>query len=206
MSSPLDDRTGRARIRDAALRLFSERGPDAVTMRDIAAAAGVSPALLVRHYGSKDGLIEAVDDYVVASIESMLTQVTEQTGAVGLGPSAVPSMLDGLARHLPPDSAIPSYLGRLLTAGGSVGAALFGRLYRVSRTALDAMVTDGVAVEGDDPEVRAAFLLISDLAVLMLRPRLTEVLGVDPLSNAGMKRWAAEVFEIYRDGLVGTEK
>ncbi len=206
MSSPLDDRTGRARIRDAALRLFSERGPDAVTMRDIAAAAGVSPALLVRHYGSKDGLIEAVDDYVVASIESMLTQVTEQTGAVGLGPSAVPSMLDGLARHLPPDSAIPSYLGRLLTAGGSVGAALFVRLYRVSRTAFDAMVTDGVAVEGDDPEVRAAFLLISDLAVLMLRPRLTEVLGVDPLSNAGMKRWAAEVFEIYRDGLVGTEK
>ena len=206
MSSPLDDRTGRARIRDAALRLFSERGPDAVTMRDIAAAASVSPALLVRHYGSKDGLIEAVDDYVVASIESMLTQVTEQTGAVGLGPSAVPSMLDGLARHLPPDSAIPSYLGRLLTAGGSVGAALFVRLYRVSKTAFDAMVTDGVAVEGDDPEVRAAFLLISDLAVLMLRPRLTEVLGVDPLSNAGMKRWAAEVFEIYRDGLVGTEK
>lgn len=206
MCSPLDDRTGRARIRDAALRLFSERGPDAVTMRDIAAAASVSPALLVRHYGSKDGLIEAVDDYVVASIESMLTQVTEQTGAVGLGPSAVPSMLDGLARHLPPDSAIPSYLGRLLTAGGSVGAALFVRLYRVSKTAFDAMVTDGVAVEGDDPEVRAAFLLISDLAVLMLRPRLTEVLGVDPLSNAGMKRWAAEVFEIYRDGLVGTEK
>jgi len=205
MSSPPDDRTGRARIRDAALRLFSERGPDAVTMRDIAATAGVSPALLVRHYGSKDGLIEAVDDYVVASIESMLTQVTEQTGAVGLGPSAVPSMLDGLARHLPSDSAIPSYLGRLLTAGGSVGAALFGRLYRVSRNALDAMVTDGVAVEGDDPEVRAAFLLISDLAVLMLRTRLTEVLGADPLSNAGMKRWAAEVFEIYRDGLTGTE-
>ena len=99
MGSPPDDRTGRARIRDAALRLFSERGPDAVTMRDIAAAAGVSPALLVRHYGSKDGLIEAVDDYVVTSIESMLTQVTEQAGAVGLGPSAVPSMLDGLARH-----------------------------------------------------------------------------------------------------------
>ena len=48
--------------------------------------------------------------------------------------------------------------------------------------------------------------MISDLAVLMLHTRLTEVLGVDPLSNAGMKRWAAEVFEIYRDGLTGTEK
>jgi AcrR family transcriptional regulator len=203
MSSPTDDRTARARIRDAALRLFAERGPDAVTMRDIAALADVSPALLVRHYGSKDGLIEAVDDHVVASLEALLTQVTEQTGAVGLGPAAVPSMLDGLANHLPPDSAIPAYLGRLLTGSGSVGSAVFGRLYRISRAALDAMVADGVAAPGDDPEIRAAFLLISDLAVLMLRHRLTEVLGVDPMSNAGMTRWAREVFEIYRDGLTG---
>jgi hypothetical protein len=68
------------------------------------------------------------------------------------------------------------------------------------------MVADGVAVAGGDPDVRVAFLLISDLAVLMLRTRLSEVLGVDPLSNAGMKRWASEVFEIYRNGLTGTEK
>lgn len=50
--------------------------------------------------------------------------------------------------------------------------------------------------------MRAAFLLVNDLAVLTLRPRLTEVLGVDPLSDAGMRRWAGEVFAIYREGLV----
>ncbi|HEX8936538.1 MAG TPA: helix-turn-helix domain-containing protein [Pseudonocardiaceae bacterium] len=54
MQSLLDDRTARARVRDETLRLFGERGPDAVTVRDIAAAAGVSPALVVRHYGSKE--------------------------------------------------------------------------------------------------------------------------------------------------------
>lgn len=204
MHSPSsDDRTARARIRDEALRLFAERGPDAVTMRDIATAAGVSPALLVRHYGSKDGLIEAVDNYVVASIEMLLTQVTEQTGVVGISASAVPSMLDGLATHLPPDSAIPAYLGQLLVSGAPAGSALFARLYRVSRDALDAMVASGVASAGDDPDVRASFLLVADLAVLILRPHLTQLLGVDPLSNAGMKRWAAEVFAIYRGGLPG---
>lgn len=202
MHSPLpDDRTARARIRDEALRLIAERGPDAVTLRDIATAAGVSPALLIRHYGSKDGLIEVVDSHVVATFEALLTRMTEQTAAVGLEPTAVPSLLDGLATYLPPDSAIPAYLSRLLITGGRAGSALFDRLFRLSRATLDAMVAAGTASPGADAEVRAAFLLVNDLAVLTLRPRLTEVLGMDPLSDAGMRRWAGEVFAIYRDGL-----
>lgn len=201
-SPPPDDRTARARIRDEALRLFAERGPDSVTLRDIATAAGVSPALLIRHYGSKDGLVDAVDDHVVTTFEVLLSTMTEQTAVAGLEPTAVPSLLDGLATHLPPDSPIPAYLSRLLITGGRAGSALFDRLFRLSRTTLDAMVAAGTASRGADAEVRAAFLLVNDLAVLTLRPRLTEVLGVDPLSDAGMRRWAGEVFAIYREGLV----
>lgn len=205
MHSPLpDDRTARARIRDEALRLFAERGPDAVTLRDIANAAGVSPALLIRHYGSKDGLVEIVDNHVVAIFEVLLTKMTEQTAVVGLEPTAVPSLLDGLATYLPPDSPIPAYLSRLLINGGSAGSALFDRLFRLSQTTLDAMVAVGTASRGADAAVRAAFLLVNDLAVLTLRPRLTEALGVDPLSEDGMRRWAGEVFAIYRDGLIGS--
>lgn len=201
-SPPPDDRTARARIRDEALRLFAERGPDSVTLRDIATAAGVSPALLIRHYGSKDGLVDAVDDHVVATFEVLLSTMTEQTAVAGLEPTAVPSLLDGLATHLPPDSPIPAYLSRLLISGGRAGSALFDRLFRLSQSTLDAMAAAGTASRGADPAVRAAFLLVNDLAVLTLRPRLTEVLGVDPLSDAGMRRWAGEVFAIYREGLV----
>jgi AcrR family transcriptional regulator len=200
-SLPADDRTARARIRDEALRLFAERGDDAVTMRDIAAAAGVSPALLIRHYGSKDGLVAAVDDHVVATLEALLTEATSRPSDDALEPSAVPTLVDSLATHLPADSPIPAYLSRLLTAGGTVASAVFAQLYGISRTALDAMVAGGVADAGADPAVRAAVLMANDLAVLMLRPRLTEVLGVDPLEHDGMSRWAAEVFAIYRNGL-----
>jgi hypothetical protein len=110
-------------------------------------------------------------------------------------------MVDGLARHLPAGSAVPGYLARMLTSGGTSGSRLFDRLYSVSRAALDGMVEAGVASPGDDPAVRAAVLMANDLAVLILRTRLTEVLGADPLSDTGMKRWAAEIFAIYRDGL-----
>lgn len=44
----------------AARALFSEHGYKGVTVRDIAAAAGVSPALVIKHYGSKAELFNAL--------------------------------------------------------------------------------------------------------------------------------------------------
>ncbi len=107
-----------------------------------------------------------------------------------------------LAPPWPTASATPAYLSRLLVAGGPAGSALFDRLFRLSQATLEAMVAAGTASPGEDATVRAALLLVNDLAVLVLRPRLTEALGVDPLSTAGMRRWAGEVFAIYRDGLI----
>lgn len=45
---------------EAANELFGQKGPDAVSVRDIAATAGVNHALLHRHFGSKGKLLEAV--------------------------------------------------------------------------------------------------------------------------------------------------
>ncbi|WP_328334672.1 MULTISPECIES: TetR/AcrR family transcriptional regulator [unclassified Streptomyces] len=203
MRSLPDDRTARAKIRDEALRLFGERGPDAVTVRDIAAAAGVSPALVIRHYGSKDGLREAVDEHVTSVFEAVLTRAVQAGGNGPFDQAALPTLAEAMAEFLPADSPIPGYLGRLLLAAGPVGTALFRRLHTVSKDALAALAQAGAAETGADPEVRAAFLLVNDLAVLILRTRLREVLGVDPLSGEGMERWAAETLSIYRTGLGG---
>lgn len=201
MQSPHDDRTARARIRDEALRLFGEHGPDGVTIRDIAAAAGVSPALVMRHYGTKDGLRDAADEYVARVFEAMLTQVVKPAWAEALGHGTVPALADMVAANLPVGSAVPAYLGRMLVSGGPAGSALFRRLYEVSRETLSGMVAAGSASAGADPAVRAAFLLVNDLAVLILRDRIREVLGVDPLSAGGVHRWAGEVTAVYRDGI-----
>jgi len=50
------------RIFDEAMRLFRERGFDAVAVGDIAAAAGVSVPTFYAHYESKDNLILALPD------------------------------------------------------------------------------------------------------------------------------------------------
>lgn len=63
---PVGDLTARARIRDAALQHFADRGAEATTVRAVAKAAGVTPGLVCHHFGSKRGLWEACDAYVLA--------------------------------------------------------------------------------------------------------------------------------------------
>jgi AcrR family transcriptional regulator len=199
MRSAPDDRTARAAIRDEALRLFAEHGPDTVSVRRIAAAAGVSPGLVIHHFGSKDGLREAVDAHVLALFGAMLGELTTP----GLyDPGSAGSLAEAVVRYLPPDSPVPGYLRRLLLSGGDPGRELFRRLYAGSRMALDAMSEADLASRGADPAVRAAVLMSNDLAVLLLREPLAEVLGTDPLSAAGMARWGRELLAIYAAGLM----
>ena|SRR5690606_12078986 len=54
MTSPRT--SSREAIREAAARLFPVRGYTGTSVRDIAAAAGVDPALVIRHFGSKEEL------------------------------------------------------------------------------------------------------------------------------------------------------
>ena len=75
-----EDLTARARIREAALMHFAEEGYERATVRAIARSAGVSPGLLRHHYGSKEELRTACDDYVFESLHRLNEQLLEDPG------------------------------------------------------------------------------------------------------------------------------
>lgn len=182
--------------------MFAVRGPEGVTVRQIAEAAGVSAALVVHHFGSKDGLRQEVDQYVLDVFEGMLGELAGEDGARLVEPGASSGLLSEVfGRYLPEGSPLPGYLRRLLLGDSEAGRKVFQRLFELSRGALDGLVAGGVAVAGRDAEVRAAFLLANDLAVFLLRDRIAETLGVDPLSGDGMARWGAEMLSVYAGGL-----
>lgn len=196
MSSDPADLTSAAAIRIAAMDLFAERGYAEVTIREIAAAAGVSPALVIHHYGSKERLRAVLEERVAAFVETMLADLAKVQEEGG---TATVTQL--LADRLEGEPAIAGYIRRLLCDGGPAGMALFARLYQVARTGMQALEQAGVVRPSADEAVRDAFLLSNDLAVVLLRPHISQVMGVDPLSREGLMRWSAEVFEVYSGGL-----
>lgn len=80
-----DAARNRALLLQAARRLVAQRGPDSVTMDDVAAEAGVGKGTLFRRFGSRAGLmLVLLDDDERASQQGFLF------GPPPLGPDAPP--------------------------------------------------------------------------------------------------------------------
>ena len=60
----------RRKLIEAALRAFSERGFDAVTVREIEVAAGVQRNLVSYHFGGKDAMWKAAATHVITKLEA----------------------------------------------------------------------------------------------------------------------------------------
>lgn len=190
---------GRDRIIDAALHLFAERGHDAVSVRDIATAADVAVGLISHHFGSKDGLRQAVDAHVIG----LFDHLTDSAIETSTGPDA--NVADGFASmllsQLPPGSPIPAYLRRLLLSGDPAGRALFARWHALSAHLLEGMTAAGAARASSDPQVRAAFLMVNDLAMILLHEHIASAIGTDPLEPDGAARWATDAVDAYTHGI-----
>ena len=80
-----DAARNRELLLDAARRLIADRGPDAVTMDDIAAEAGVGKGTLFRRFGSRAGLM-----MVLLDEDERALQEAFLFGPAPLGPAAAP--------------------------------------------------------------------------------------------------------------------
>jgi TetR/AcrR family transcriptional regulator, regulator of cefoperazone and chloramphenicol sensitivity len=194
-----DDRKTAAVIRDAAMELFAARGVAGVTVREIAAAAGVSPGLIMHHFGSKEGLRDAADQKAARFLEEMLTEMA-RLGKEGLGASLAALFADRLEDEQP----LVDYIGRLLVDRGEAADALFERLFEATVAGMHALTGAGIVRPANDEEARAAFLLANDLAVVLLRHQIERVVGIDPLERTGVARWSAEVLDVYTNGIFQT--
>ncbi len=203
--SSVDDRTARARIRDTALELFAEHGEGMVTMRRIAEEAGVSPALVVHHFGTKEGLREAVVEHVRAWLDDLIARTTDTEVAGDLAAGnwgsivelVAPDALDGTA------AAMPRYLRRLLLSGDPLGTDLIRSWHEHTVEVFTAWDAAGIIDAGSNPRLRAAICMTADFGLFLLADQWREVLGTDPLGE-GLPQWAEESMAVYGALFTGT--
>ncbi|HET7037352.1 MAG TPA: TetR family transcriptional regulator [Thermomicrobiaceae bacterium] len=169
-----EDLTARARIRDAALRLFTERGIDGATIRDIAAAAGVSPGLVRHHFGSKEALRDACDAHALERLTRLQAEIFDEGRLADQG---------FLLSIQPTALLLQNYLVRSMMDGSDAAAAMFDTAVRIGERWLA-----GARVESSDPRAFAAVMVAMKLGVFLLHEQLSRVLGVDVRTPAGHAR------------------
>jgi AcrR family transcriptional regulator len=187
------DLTAAARIRDAAIEQFGQHG-FGVGLRAIAEAAGVSAALVIHHFGSKEGLRKACDDYVAEEVRSQKSETIQSNDPA--------TWLTKLA-EIESYAAVTAYLVRSLQTGGDLANMLWHTMIENAEDYMAEGVRAGTIKPSRDPHARARFLAITGGGGLLLYIQMHE----NPTDiRAVLRDYARDMIlpslEIYTEGLM----
>ena len=182
------DLTARARIREAALKHFAEAGYERTTVRGIAETAAVSPGLLRHHYGSKDALRQACDEYVFEMLHRVNAQILEN-------PSSSISAHDMSKRF-------GRYVARALADGSPTVGAIFDEMVTMTEQWLaraDEHRSDPPTI---DRRIRAALVTAMAVGIPLLHDHVSRALGTDMFEPEGDRLVALALLDIYCHNLL----
>ena len=187
------DLTATARIRDAAIEQFGEHG-FGVGLRTIAEAAGVSAALVIHHFGSKDGLRKACDEYVAEEIRSDKSATIQSND---------PAAWLGAMAEIESYAPLMAYLVRSMQSGGELATMLWQRMIDNADEYMQEGVRAGTVKPSRDPHARARYLAITGgggfLLYLQMHDTPTDLRAV-------LRDYASDMvlpaLEVYSEGLL----
>ena len=177
MATPANKDTpdGRERLVRAAFVLFAEKGFDSVTVRDLATASSVSVGLINHHFGSKEGLREAVDVYFMAQFEDAITGAAPQDQSETADSAAI--IDQWIERHEAEWPTIVAYFRRALLEESDWGFSLFERFYGFVQATFLRMDAAGQV----GPEVDRLWLpflmMYLELGTMVFDPYIKRVIG-----------------------------
>lgn len=199
----------KAHMVEIAERMFSERGLDGVSMRDVAGAAGQRNNSAVQyHFGSRDGLIVAVLRGRMITIHADRLERLRAADEAGLG-SDVRTLLEVLLEPFVDAirrSPQPTHYCRFLAKVGPLVGPTIPEITDV-RTGSDDVVSRLIGVLDQVPK-RTAFERI-DLAMQMFIGALAvhedRQHSVRPVEIADFERTVAHLYDMTLAGLLAVE-
>lgn len=187
---PPEDLTARARIRDAALRQFAERGFIRATLKDIAEEAGVSVGLVQHHFETKEGLRQACDEAAMGIVARQLEGLAEIEREGGARPDVIASLYDT-------SPLLVRYLIRLLIDGSDTATTLFDGLASGTERFLSDVRPDLFPPGSEAAQQGAAVMTVMHLGGAVLESHLTRRLGFSMEDPASSARLGLVILDIY---------
>ncbi|MGV0745480.1 TetR family transcriptional regulator [Mycolicibacterium sp. XJ870] len=189
----VDDRTAVARIRDAAIDQYGKHG-FSVGLRSIAEAAGVSAALVIHHFGSKDGLRKACDDYVAEVVRETKTESLQATD-----PATWLTQMSEIESYAP----LMAYLVRSMQSGSELAKAFWRTMVDNAEHYFEEGVRAGTLKPSRDARARARYLAICNAGGFLLYLQMHD----DPTNLRAVLHDYGEdmvlpALELYTEGLM----
>jgi TetR/AcrR family transcriptional regulator len=190
----------REALLSAARSLFLRYGFRAVSSRQVAAAAGVNPAMIHYYFDGKEGLYRAMLESAIAPVVLRLQSM------LGNPQSAdVEGLVSTYMHTLAANPWIPGLIVReVLTADGSFRQAFVrdfaGRLAPMLRNIIGREVEGGGLRSDLDPSLTVVSMLGLALFPFISLPVTTRVLGIDA-SEAGVEKLIAHTVRVLLHGI-----
>lgn len=197
MRSTDEDLSTAARIRTTAFSLFSTHGIRGTTVRAIAEAAGVSAGLVLHHFGSKDGLRAACDDWLHDEL------MRENAGTMEGDAEAMGQMTSRLAELSPH----MGYIVAALSEGGPGADRLFDRVCDMTDTMISEGIRTGTMRAPQDRVAWVTTLTALSCGLSMLGDQVARRLGGATLLDPSVyARHAVASIDLFTHGLFTDER
>jgi len=170
------------RIRTAALEGFAQDGVKATSIRDVAAAAGVSPGLVQHYFPSKAALRAAVDEHVTEVARAALA-VREVEGDI------IEDLSERLTALVADHFDALRYVARGVAERDDAALKMFDTLTQLCRDQLAELQRAGMLRAGLDLEWAALHTVLINLGTVIMEPGVSRQLGRSFLAKRQVKRW-----------------
>lgn len=168
MTATASDLTGRARIRESALRLYAAHGAEAVSLRRVARDAGATPGLVTHHFGSRAGLHRAVQDHVVEMFRAALERIPPTGSARAVAAARTASLEQMLAEH----PAVTDFVRRELLSPAPDDDYLARALVDLTIEQTDRLRTAGTLPSDLPAHVQSTQIVVAQLGRMLITPAM----------------------------------
>jgi AcrR family transcriptional regulator len=164
----------RARLLDAAVQAFGAKGFHGTTTRDIAAAAGMSPAAVYVHHRSKEELLHVISREGHRTTLELVRRAASAGSAGSAGPASPTERLAAIAREFGRHHAQGHTWARIVNYELEALSPDHREEIRALRIAIEqevrAVIEEGIAAgEFDVPEVSMATTAVLSLGIDIAR-------------------------------------